>query len=125
MTPLENTKSISLNNTLGTALLLFGTILSYLRVTSVIQGITNAVADYTSNAVGVLPATGLAAARLLQAVTLDPTSALSTLLQFLLSCWPVAIIFLGALFLRESLFAVPTQPFATRDSASAPQRGWQ
>ena len=79
MTPLEN-KSQSLHNALGTALLLFGAILCYLRAVAIAQQIVNTLAPYGSEAFAWLPATGLAAARLLQELTANPASALSAIL---------------------------------------------
>jgi len=117
MTPLEN-KSHSLNNSFGAGLLLFGATLSYLRI----ENITQHIAAYGSEALGLFPAMGLAAARLLQELTLNPASALSGLVQFLLSFWPVAIIFLGALLLRKSIFPIACLPvFAEQESDAKPQ----
>jgi hypothetical protein len=121
MTPLEN-KSHSLNNSFGTGLLLFGATLSYLRIENITQHIANTVAAYGSEALGLFPAMGLAAARIFQELTLNPASALSAFLQFLLSFWPVAIIFLGALLLRKSIFPIVSLPvFAEQESDSRPQ----
>ena len=121
MTPLEN-KSHSLNNSFGAGLLLFGATLAYLRIENITQQIANTIADYGSEALGLFPAMGLAAARLLQELTLNPASALSAFLQFLLSFWPVAIIFLGALLLRKSIFPVAYLPgFAEQESGPRPQ----
>jgi hypothetical protein len=121
MTPLEN-KSHSMNNSLGAGLLLFGATLSYLRIENITQQIANAVAAYGSEALGLFPAMGLAAARLLQELTLNPAVALAAFLQFLLSFWPVAIIFLGALLLRKSIFPIACLPiFTEQESDSRPQ----
>jgi len=119
MTSLEN-KTPSITNTLGTALLLFGAVLCYLRIEAVSQKIAGMFTVYGSDAFGLLPSTGLAAARLLQNLTLNPASSLSALVQFLLSCWPVAILFVGAFFLRNTLF--PSLPLSVaQDSHSAAQ----
>ncbi len=104
MTPLE-TKTYSPKNILGGALLLFGALFSYLRVATSIQHASFYFPSNASDVLGLLPATGLAAAHLLQDLTLNPPSAFSAGLYFLLSCWPVVIIFLGAILLRKSLFA--------------------
>jgi hypothetical protein len=121
MTPLEN-KSHSLNNSFGAGLLVFGATLSYLRIENITQHIATTVAAYGSEALGLFPAMGLAAARVLQEFTLNPASALAALLQFLLSFWPVAIIFLGALLLRKSIFPIACVPvFAEQESESQPQ----
>ena len=112
MTPLE-TKAYSLNNILGGALLLFGALFCYLRVVASIKHVSFYFPSNASDVLGLLPATGLAAARLLQDLTLNPASAFSAALYFLLSCWPVVIIFLGAILLRNSLFAA-LQPESSR-----------
>src|SRR5271157_4398155 len=104
MTPLK-TKTYSIKNILGGGLLLFGALLCYLRVVASIQKATVDFPSDASDVLGLLPGAGLAAARLLQDLTLNPTSAFSACLYFLLSCWPVVIIFLGAILLRNSLFA--------------------
>jgi hypothetical protein len=98
-----------MNNILGTAFLLFGSALSYLRAEAATQHVTDALQAYGAEAFGILPAVGLAAARLLQDLTLAHVSTLSMSLRFLVSCWPVAIIFLGAYLLRDSLFAAPPE----------------
>jgi hypothetical protein len=121
MTPPQS-KTHSLINSLGTALLLFGAVLCYLRIDAVSQQITNVLAAYGSEALGLFPATGLAATRVLQDLALNPVSTLSASLQFLLSFWPVAIIFLGALLLRKSIFPIISLPLSTvHDSDSASQ----
>jgi hypothetical protein len=109
-------------NSLGTALLLFGAVLCYLRIEAVSQQMTNVLAAYGSEAVGLFPATGLAATRVLQDLALNPASALSASLQFLLSFWPVAIIVLGALLLRKTIFPIISLPLSTaQDSGSVTQ----
>ncbi|MGA2419527.1 MAG: hypothetical protein ABSG69_05545 [Candidatus Acidiferrum sp.] len=114
MTSAEN-KTPSISDTLGTALLLFGAVLCYLRIEAIDQKIADLFNAYGSNAFGLLPSTGLAAARLLQNLTLNPASSLSALIQFLLSCWPVAILFVGAFFLRKTLF--PSRPLSAEQAS--------
>jgi hypothetical protein len=112
-------KRLTMNNILGTACLLFGAVLSYLRVESAAQQVASTLQGYGSEAFGLLPAVGLAGARLLQDLALNHNSALAMLLGFLLSCWPVAISIVGVVLLRDSLFA--SQPvYAARryDSVS-------
>ena len=108
-------KSYSLNNILGGGLLLLGGVLCTARLVATVQHANFFYGSNGSEALGLLPASGLAIARLWQDLTLDPASAISALLYFLLSCWPVAIIFLGAIFLRKSLFAT-LPPHASLDS---------
>jgi hypothetical protein len=107
------TKRLTMNNILGTACLLFGSVLSYLRIESATQHVASTLQAYGSEAFGLLPAVGLAGARLLQDLALSHNSALAMLLGFLVSCWPVAISLVGVVLLRDSLFA--SQPvYATR-----------
>ena len=107
------TKRLTMTNILGTACLLFGSMLSYLRIESATQHVASTLQAYGSEAFGLLPAVGLAGARLLQDVTLSHNSALAMVLGFLLSCWPAAISLVGVVLLRDSLFA--SQPvYATR-----------
>ena len=116
------TRTISPSNIFGTGLLLFGATLCYLRAETAVQHATALFPSYGPDALGMLPATGLAGARALQNLTLDPASALSAFLYFLLSCWPVAILFLGAALLRKSLFATLT-PQTSLSSSTAASRG--
>jgi hypothetical protein len=107
------TKRLTMTNILGTACLLFGSVLSYLRIESVTQHVASTLQSYGSDAFGLFPAVGLAGARLLQDVTLSHNSVLAMVLGFLLSCWPAAISLVGVVLLRDSLFA--SQPaYATR-----------
>ncbi len=117
MNPPE-TKTFSLNNILGTGLLLSGALLCYVRLATALQHATIALPSNSSDALGLLPATGLAVARVLQDLTLNPISVFSAFLYFLLSCWPVAIISLGAILLRKSLFAAV--PSASSWNSDAP-----
>jgi hypothetical protein len=98
-------KRLTMNNILGTACLLFGSVLSYLRIESATQQVASTLQAYGSEAFGLLPAVGLAGARLLQDLALHHNSALAMLLGFLVSCWPVAISLVGVALLRDSLFA--------------------
>jgi hypothetical protein len=98
------TKRLTMTNILGTACLLFGSMLSYLRIESATQHVASTLQAYGSEAFGLLPAVGLAGARLLQDVTLSHNSALAMVLGFLLSCWPAAISLVGVVLLRDSLF---------------------
>jgi hypothetical protein len=111
----------SLKNILGTALLLFGAILCYFHVTAGIQYATHFVPAGASDAIGFLPASGLVAAILLQDLTLNPSSAISAVLYFLLSCWPVATLLLGVVLLRKSIFAPFPAPSSLTSPFSAPQ----
>jgi hypothetical protein len=98
MTP-STTKTPSINNALGAALLVFGALLSYMRFEAVAQQISRLLTGYGSEALGLLPATGLAAARLIQNFVFDAAATPSVILQFLLSFWPVGAIFVGAILL--------------------------
>src|SRR5277367_2820458 len=96
----------SLNNILGSGLLLFGALLSYGRYETAVSELGRFFNSYGGEALGLFASTGLAAARLLQAATLVPAATFSDSLQFLLSCWPVVAIFVGGYLLRNSLRAM-------------------
>jgi len=115
-------KAHSISNILGTALLLSGALFCYLRIAAATQQL---VRYYGSDVLGMLPATGLAAARALQNLAFGQISPLTTLLHFLLSCWPIAILFLGTLFLRKSLFAALTMPASAHQTSASLIRGQQ
>jgi hypothetical protein len=113
------TRTYSINNILGAALLLFGAMLCYLHITAAMHQLAG---FFPSDAVGLLPAIGLAVARMLENVTLDFTFGPSALLRFLLSCWPVFFLFFGVILLRKSLFPTLTpQTSANRNPASLSQ----
>jgi hypothetical protein len=119
------TRNYSLTNILGSALLVSGALIAYLRISGAVQHITSGFPAY-SDTFGTLPAVGLAAAHLLQSVALEHSAALSTISHFLLSCWPVAIMLLGVILLRKSLFATPSSRLSanpTPDVSLASQQG--
>jgi hypothetical protein len=103
MSNLQN-GNFSVRNISGTALLVFGAALAYFRIESGAERFAGLLSAYGSDAIGTLPATGLAIARLFQDVALDPAPGFSFFVRFLVSFWPIAAIFLGALLLRKSLF---------------------
>jgi hypothetical protein len=117
------TKRLTMNNILGTALLLFGSALSYLRVETATEHVTNTLQSYGLDVFGLLPAVGLASARLLQDLTLSHGSALAMLLGFLLSCWPVAVSLLGAVLLRDSLFPSQSENAYAANNYDSPTFG--
>ncbi len=101
-------KTHSISNILGIGLLVFGALLSYVRLESATQQLSGMLQGYGAEAFGLLPAVGLASARLLQDWTLDPTSTLPMFARFLLSCWPVVVILFGVALLRKTLLATLT-----------------
>jgi len=103
MSNLQN-GNFSFRNISGTALLVFGAALAYFRIESGAERFTGLLSAYGSDAIGMLPATGLAIARLFQDLALDPASGFSLFVRFLVSFWPIAAVFVGALLLRKSLF---------------------
>jgi hypothetical protein len=111
---------ISLSNILGGGLLLCGALLGYTHIAAGLDRATLFLPASGAEALKLLPGTGLAAAGLLQEVMLAPASAWSAFLHFLLSCWPVSMIFLGAGLLRKNLFvAGQAQGGHTADACDA------
>jgi hypothetical protein len=116
-------KRLTVNNILGTAFLLFGSALSYLRLEAATQHVAGTLQAYGSEVFGLLPAVGLVSARLLQDLTLSHDSALTMLLSFLVSCWPVAFSLLGVVLLRNSLFPSFSQTAYAANDYDSPAFG--
>jgi hypothetical protein len=122
MSNLQN-GNFSFRNISGTALLVFGAALAYFRIESGAERFTGLLSAYGSDAIGMLPATGLAIARLFQDLALDPASGFSLFVRFLVSFWPIAAVFVGALLLRKSLFPQSMHEARTDEHSTAVAQG--
>jgi hypothetical protein len=122
MSNLQN-GNFSFRNISGTALLVFGAALAYFRIESGAERFAGLLSAYGSDAIGMLPATGLAIARLFQDLALDPAPGFSLFVRFLVSFWPIAAVFVGALLLRKSLFPQSIHEARTDEHSAAVAQG--
>ena len=109
------TSSRSLKAISGAGVFALGLHLLFVNLDGVAAQISYAVGAPAEN-VGILPALGLAGLHAVQAYTFDHAGFLSSLLQILVSFWPLVLIFGGAVVLRRALarrsaaFGVPEAP---------------
>ena len=113
----QQTTSRSIRSISGAGVLATGLFLLFVNLDGVAAQIGYA-AGAPAETLGILPALGLAGVRALHAYAFDPSRFLSSLLQILVSFWPLILIFAGAVLLRDvirGLFEVH------RADASAPE----
>jgi hypothetical protein len=94
--------SRSLKSLVGAGIFALGLILLFVNLDGVIAQISHAVGAPTE-APQILPVLGLASLHVVQAYTFDHTGFLPSLLQILVSFWPLLPIFVGAVLLRSSV----------------------
>lgn len=92
----QNLKSIA-----GASFLAFGFVMLFANLDGVAASLCNVAGIPVHEAPGILPALGLAALRAAQSYTFDQQGFFSSVLQILVSFWPVILILVGALLLRE------------------------
>ena len=97
----KQTSSRSLYSIAGAILLALGFLILFANLDAVAAQITNAVGASGEQALGMLPALVLAISHGLQAYAFDRAGFLSGLLQILVSFWPLILILLGAVLLRD------------------------
>jgi hypothetical protein len=95
----QQTSPRSLKSIAGATLLALG----FLILLANLDGVTGQIAVDTSPepAQGILPALVLATWHALQEYAFDHAGFLSVLLQFLVPCWPLILIVIGAVLLRD------------------------
>src|SRR5438445_630201 len=71
------------------------------KIDRVAASLSSFAGNSAHETLGILPALGLAALHAAQTYAFDPAGFLSSLLQILVSFWPVILIFAGALLLRD------------------------
>jgi hypothetical protein len=92
----QNLKSIA-----GASLLAVGFVVLLANLDGVAASLCNVAGIPVHEAPGILPALGLAALHAAQSYAFDHQGFLSGVLQILVSFWPVILILVGALLLRE------------------------
>lgn len=112
----RRTTSRNMKSIWGAGVLALGLLLLFVNLDGVAAQISDAVGA-TAEAHGLLPGLGLAGLHALQAYTFDRAGFLSSLMQILVSFWPLMLIFVGAVLLRD----VFQGPFAAHraDAASS------
>lgn len=97
----SHTTSKSMKSVSGAAALAIGIFLLFVNLDGIAAQI-NASVGGRAESVGILPAVGLAGLHALQAFTFDHAGFLSSLLQILVSFWPLILVFLGIALLRSA-----------------------
>lgn len=97
----SHTTSKSMKSISGAAALAIGIFLLFVNLDGIAAQI-NASVGGRAESVGILPAVGLAGLHALQAFTFDHAGFLSSLLQILVSFWPLILVFLGIALLRSA-----------------------
>jgi hypothetical protein len=112
----RRTSSQSLQSIAGAGVFALGLLLLFVNLDGVAAQVSSMVCT-PAQATGMLAAIGLAGLHALQAYAFDHAGFLSSLLQILVSFWPLILVLVGAVLLR----AVFRGPFAARraDSSSS------
>ena len=92
--------SRSIRSISGAGVLAMGLFLLFVNLDGVAAQISHA-AGAPAETLGMLPVLGLAGLRVLQAYSFDPSLFLSSLLQILVSFWPLLLILGGAVLLLD------------------------
>jgi len=104
----QRTSSQRLKSISGASVFALGLLLLFVNLDGAAAHVSSLICTQ-AQASGMLSALGLAGLHALQAYTFDRTGFLSSLLQILVSFWPLILIAVGAILLR---------PLVTRESAS-------
>ena len=97
----QQTSPRSLKSITGAILLALGFLILFANLDGVTGQITSAVGTSPEPAQGMLPALALATLHVLQDYVFDHAGVLSGLLQILVSFWPLILIVIGAVLLRD------------------------
>jgi hypothetical protein len=103
------TSSRSLKAISGAGAFSLGLLLLFVNLDGVAAQISYAVGAPAEN-VGILPALGLAGLHAVQAYTFDHAGFLSSLLQILVSFWPLVLVFVGVALLQRTFGAPAGYP---------------
>ncbi len=93
--------SQSLKSIAGASFIALGLVVLFANLDGVAASLSNCAGILIHETVGILPALGLAALHAAQTYVFDHAAFLSSLLQILVSFWPVILILAGALLLRD------------------------
>jgi hypothetical protein len=98
----SRTTTRSMKSVFGAAALAIGSFLLFVNLDGIAAQINNAVGA-PAESVGIFPALGLAGLHALQAFAFDHAGFLSSLLQILVSFWPLILVLLGTALLRSAV----------------------
>ncbi len=98
----RQTSPRSLHSIAGVILLALGFLILFANLDAVAAQIANAAGASGEQTLEMLPALVLATSHALQAYAFDHAGFLSGLLQILVSFWPLILIILGAVLLRDA-----------------------
>jgi hypothetical protein len=98
----SRTTTSSMKSVFGAAALAIGSFLLFVNLDGIAAQINDTVGA-PAESVGIFPALGLAGLHALQAFAFDHTGFLSSLLQILVSFWPLILVLLGTALLRSAL----------------------
>jgi hypothetical protein len=98
----SRTTTRSMKSVFGAAALAIGSFLLFVNLDGIAAQINDAVGA-PAESVGIFPALGLAGLHALQAFAFDHAGFLSSLLQILVSFWPLILVLLGTALLRSAL----------------------
>jgi len=118
----RNTASRSLKSTAGAFLLALGLVILSANLDAIAACISSFAGISAPEAPEIFPALGLAALHAAQTYTFDHARFLSSLLQILVSFWPVILILTGVLLLRDIFRASFLGPGADAGPAAAGER---
>src|SRR5882757_5164864 len=93
--------SQSLKSIAGASFIALGLVILFTNLDGVAASLSNCAGILVHETVGILPALGLAALHAAQTYVFDHAGFLPSLLQILVSFWPVILILIGALLLRD------------------------
>jgi len=91
----------SLKSIAGASFIALGMVILFANLDGIAASLGNCTGIYVHEAVGILPVLGFAALHAAQTYAFDHAGFLSSLLQILVSFWPVIPILVGALLLRD------------------------
>jgi hypothetical protein len=98
----SRTTTRSMKSVFGAAALAIGSFLLLVNLDGIAAQINDAVGA-PAESVGIFPALGLAGLHALQAFAFDHAGFLSSLLQILVSFWPLILVLLGTALLRSAV----------------------
>jgi hypothetical protein len=98
----SRTTTRSMKSVFGAAALAIGSFLLFVNLDGIAAQINDAVGA-PAESVGIFPALGLAGLHALQAFAFDHAGFLSSLLQILVSFWPLILVLLGTALLRSAV----------------------